>query len=107
MPGGAADHLLQHSRVPAYHGIDLPLQQLEQARCAAQRHLDGLRHPAPDVPVPSVASTPGSQSTARGWWNAPMKFFAHAALTATLPPMPLSCWASNVVGMLTYAAPRR
>src|SRR5439155_1735569 len=41
----------------------------------------------------SVRATAGSTTTSRGWWNAPIRFFAFGWSIAVLPPMAASTWA--------------
>ena len=54
-----------------------------------------------------VRSVAGSASTRRGWWKAPIVFLPRAWLTAVLPPMLASTWATIVVGTCTKSTPRR
>ena len=54
----------------------------------------------------SVRSVSVSASTAIGWWNAPIMFFARGWLTAVLPPTEESTCASSVVGTCTKSTPR-
>ncbi len=55
---------------------------------------------------PSVSSTSGSQTTARGCQNTPARFLPRRRLTAVFPPTALSTMASRVVGTTSQAMPR-
>src|SRR5207247_5983429 len=48
----------------------------------------------------------GSQRTRRGWWKAPIRFFAVGWLIAVLPPLEASTMARTVVGSWTMLTPR-
>src|SRR2546422_6715157 len=54
----------------------------------------------------SVSVVAGSQITRRGWWKAPIRFFAVGWSIAVLPPIAASTWASTVVGSWTKLTPR-
>ena len=54
----------------------------------------------------SVCNVVVSQTTARGWWNAPTRFFPSGRSIAVLPPIAESIWPSSVVGICTSGTPR-
>ena len=70
-------------------------------------HLTTSASPAIRSRAGRVSRKPMSATTARGWWNAPTRFFPAPRSTPVLPPTDASTIASNVVGTSANDTPRR
>src|SRR5207237_1327191 len=82
-------------------------QRCSRSPPSSSAHLTTSASPLHRSREGSVVSSTGSQTTRRGWWNAPTRFLPARRLAPVFPPSPASTWASRVEGTLTQGTPRR
>ena len=73
----------------------------------ARAHLTTSAIPARRLRSSRVRRKASSMKTARGWWNAPTRFFPSGRLKPVFPPTLLSTWERRVVGTWMQEIPRR